>query len=766
VSTQERGSSLSRREREIVQLVAEGLTDGEIAKRLFLSRRTVEGHVQHLRNKLGFENRTQIATWQRGREPVPEAPRASLAQPVHNLPAQFTAFIGREADLAAVRQLLRHARLVTITGPGGCGKTRAAIQVASEVLLQYPGGVWFIGLGPVTDPDAVPREVAAALDVTGRERDAPLAAVAAELAARPPEQPVLVVLDNCEHLADACAATVDALLRAGPWLTFLATSREPMRVSAEAIWKVGPLSLPKPGPAPPADVLMRSDAARLFLDRVSLIDSEFTLDEAVRSAVAELCRQLDGMPLALELAAARVGLMPLGQIVGHLASRVHSLPRRDAPDRQQSVSAAIAWSYDLLTAVERRVVRRLSVFRGSFTLQAAEALCADLFGADGPGTLDCLTTLVDKSLLQAIAPKRERYRFLELIRRFAWGRLHESGELAAACDRHHAFFFDLAEGAARELTGPAQADWLERLAEDHDNLRAALEAGRDGPSERRLRFALALHRFWWVRGHLGEGRAWVEQALAESSPAPTPLRARVLSVASGLAWQQGDFGRSRAWLEQCLAAWQALGDRSGIQYSLGNLGLIAWRQGDTDAARISYEESLALARELGNERETGVVLINLGLLLAYLGDGAGEGHLLEALRIMRALGDVATVATVLANLGTVAIDRGGQEEAEAYFLESLRMQRYLGARESLADCAEGLATVAAGRGDGDRALRLAGAAEGIRQAIGAAAEPWSQRILRGWVDRARAADGAAARRTWAEGSALPAAEVIALALDE
>lgn len=760
-------AALSRREREIVELVAEGLTDGEIAKRLFLSRRTVEGHVQHVRNKLGFDNRTQIATWLSGRTPVPEAPAPGPARPRHNVPEQFTTFIGREVDLASVRQLLHRARLVTITGPGGCGKTRLAIRAASEVLLQYPAGVWFIGLGPVSDPDAVPREVAAALGVSEREGDVPLAAVAAELAAHPPDQPALVILDNCEHLASACAATCHALLRASPSLTFLCTSREPIRVAPEAIWKVGPLSLPKEGVPLSADSLMRSEAVRLFLDRVSLSDPQFTLDEAVRPQVAELCRQLDGMPLALELAAARVGLMPLGQIVDHLGGRVHSLLRRDAPERQQSVAAAIDWSYELLSDVERQVFRRLSVFRGSFTLRAAAALCDDLFAEGASGTLDCLTALVDKSLLRSIPPERERYRYLELVRRFAWDRLVESGELAAMRDRHREYHLRLAEEAAPELTGPAQAEWLQRLADDHDNLRAALEAGREDRSERRLRFVLALHRFWWVRGHVGEGRAWVEQALAEPCPAPTRLRAQVLSVASGLAWQQGDYARSRARLEESLAAWQALGDRAGIQYSLGNLGLIAWRQGDAGAARASYEESLALARELGREREAGVVLSNLGLLLAYLGDAAaGEGHLREALGIMRALGDVATVATILANLGTVAVDRGRRDEAEAYFVESLRIQRYLGARESLADCTEGLAAVAAGRGSCDRALRLAGAAEAVRQTIGPAAEPWSPRILGAWLDRARASAGAAARRTWEEGRDLPAAEVIALALQD
>ncbi|HEY4028165.1 MAG TPA: tetratricopeptide repeat protein [Candidatus Dormibacteraeota bacterium] len=761
---------LSRREREIAALVAEGLTDREIGRRLFISTRTVEGHVQQIRNKLGLDNRTQIASWMTSRTLLgghaSEAPARSEARPPDNLPAQLTTFVGRERDLDSIRQLLRRARLVTITGPGGCGKTRLAVQAASEVLLQYPGGAWFIGLGSVSDPAAVPREVAAALGIEDREGSAPLEAVAAGLAARSRRRRALVVLDNCEHLARHCAATVAALLRASPDVTFLCTSREPLHVSGEATWKVGPLSLPEPGEPPSPELATRSEAVRLFVDRVRLRDPDFALDELTTAGVVALCRRLDGIPLALELAAARVGLMPLGQIAGHLERRIPTLYPRDAPSRQHTVTATIDWSHELLNEVERQVFRRLAVFRGSFTLEAAEALCHDVPAGDALDTLDVLTLLVDKSLAHYVSPQHERYRCLELIRRYAWDRLTEGAELDAMLARHHAFYFGLAERAAPELTGSMQAQWLQRLGDDHDNLRAALEFARHESPEHRLRFALALHRFWRVRGHLGEGRAWTEQALEASAAEPTPLRAQALSVAAGLAWQQGDLVRSRAWLERCLAAWRALGDRPGIQYSLGNLGLIAWKQGDSVAARAWYEESLELSRELGNERETAVVLCNLGLLLAHVGETEdGEAHLREALEIMRGLGDLAAVAIVLANLGTAALLGGRDPEASERYRESLGVQRSLGARENLAECVEGLASVAARGGRHERALRLAGAAEGIRDSMGAAPDPSSERLLQ-WVDRAREAAGADAERWWREGRALAEADGIALALEE
>jgi predicted ATPase/DNA-binding CsgD family transcriptional regulator len=536
--------ALSRREQEVAELVAEGLTDRQIAGRLFISERTVEGHVHHVRNKLGLDNRTQVARWITTRKlqqaaAAPESP-AEPAPPPNNLPVQLTTFVGRERDLGEIRRLLQRARLVTVTGPGGCGKTRLAVQAAAEVLHRYPVGLWFVDLGSVSDRNVVPREIAAALGVSEREGSDPLEAIAAGLATSRRRRQVLVILDNCEHLVRECAATVDALLRACPDLTFLATSREPLRVSGEAVWTLGPLPLPGLGRRPWLEVARESEAIQLFLDRVGLHDPEFELSEENAANVVHLCQQLDGIPLALELAAPRIGLMSFAQVLGRLEERIHSLATHGVTDRHETLSATIDWSHDLLTEAERRLLRRLSVFRGGFTPEAAEAVF-DAGPAPGDGAFDILVRLVQKSLVLPVPPRRERYRCLELIRRYAVDRLAEGGELAEVRRRHFEHFFAFAEQAAGELTGPAQPAWLERLAAEHDNLRAALEFSRGEDLERRLRFVLALDRFWHVHGYLGEAREWAEDVLGESADrAPAPLRARVLTAAGGFAWHQGD----------------------------------------------------------------------------------------------------------------------------------------------------------------------------------------------------------------------------------
>jgi predicted ATPase/DNA-binding CsgD family transcriptional regulator len=741
--------ALSRREREVADLVAQGMTNRGIAERLFLSPRTVESHVQHVLDKLGLDRRAQIATWVTARRHhggETEARPVERAVPRHNLPQQVTSFIGRERDLELVHRLLQRARLVTVAGPGGCGKTRLALEAAARATGRFPGGVWFAGLGSTGDPEAVPRVIAAGIGARERDGAGALDAIVSRLDRSARGARALVVLDNCEHLAAACAATVSALLERSATTSFLCTSREPLHVPGEGIWRLGPFS--------------QAEAVRLFLDRVSLSDPGFALDDASSPQVMDLCRWLDGIPLALELAAARVGVMSIAEVLAHLEGRVGDLRTRGTPGRQQTVTATIDWSYDLLTEEERRTFRRLSVFRDGFTAEAAD----EIAGA----TVEDLARLADKSLIEAVPPARERYRCLELVRRYAENRLGESGELESVRRRHHAYHLRLAERAASELLGPAQPEWLDRLAGEHDNLRAALRCGNDaGTPEERLRFVLALYRFWSIRGHLNEGSAWAEEALRAGTGAGTPLRARVISAAASLAWQQGDLGRARAWHEECLSVWRALEDDRGIQYSLGNLGVVAWTQGDHRTARILYEESLALARQNGDEREVGIVLINLGLLAGTVGDlQAGEAHLRDALRIMRGLGDWSVVAAALANLGALALFDRRDAEADALYRESLGIQRALAARDTLPECLVGLATIAARRGGAERALRLAGAAAGIRETVGAILDPCSRRLLEQWLGEARESLGSDAGAVWEEGRQLADHDAIALALED
>jgi predicted ATPase/DNA-binding CsgD family transcriptional regulator len=761
---------LTRREREVAELVAKGLTDREIGLRLFISKRTVENHVQNVRGRLGFDNRTQIAGWvveqQYGSGPPAEAAAASSSPPPHNLPAELTTFVGRRWDLRMAGQLLQRGRLLTIAGPGGCGKTRLAVQVGHELLAQFAGGVWFIGLGSISDPDTIPREIAAALGVREREGLSVIDAITRELGASAPRQQTLLLLDNCEHLASHCAEIVDTLLRASPRIKFLCTSREPLHVPGEATWRVEPLPLPEPSrPLSPA-TLLDSEAVRLFLDRACLHEPRFALDNSNHLEVAELCEQLDGIPLALELAAAYVALMPLTGITKLLERRVRG-HAHGVPSRHRTMATAIDWSYELLSDAERRCLRRISVFRGGFTADAADALQGDRSEPGATSTLETLTGLVDKSLVQAVLPRRDRYRCLELIRRDAWRRLAEEGELEDARARHHAYYLGLAEDAAAELTGPALPEWLERLGEEHDNLRAALEFGRDGDAGEQMRLVLALYRFWYIRGHLSEGRAWAEAALAAAPAEVTPLRTKVLIVAANLAWQQGDLPRAQAWYEEGLKAWRTLGDTRGIQLALGNVGLLAWTRGDAPTARALYDQSLALARVNGDARETCIVLINRGMLAACTGElQLGHATLGEALELTWTLGDAALRAAVLANLGTLALEEERDAEAIDHYVESLRLQRSLGARGSSTDCFIGLAFLAAKHGRMDRAVRLAGAASGIRESVGEVGEPWSQHLLEGWLDEARERLGPSAGETWQAGRELTHDEAIAFALDD
>jgi predicted ATPase/DNA-binding CsgD family transcriptional regulator len=757
---------LSRREREVAVLVAEGLTDRQIAQRLFISERTAEGHVQGIRNKLGFDNRTQIASWvtMQGLAPGAAPARPDAVAVSNNLPVVLTTFIGRERELGEIRRLLQRARLLTITGPGGAGKTRLALEAAGEVTHRYPGGAWFVDLGVVSDPDVVPRAVAEAMGIAEREGVDPLEAVAAELTGARARRQCLVILDNCEHLIERCAETAARLLAASRQLTLVCTSREPLHVAGEVTWALGPLSMPQPGTPVTLDELHRFEAVRLLLDRASLTDPGFELTDDNAAPIRQLCERLDGIPLALELAAAHVGLLSLDELLRGLERRFGVLWPRTAPVRQRTLTATIAWSYDLLDDAERRLLRGLSAFRGEFSLEAADRVCAT-GGEDG--VFEVLARLADKSLVLPVPPRRERYRCLDIIRRYAWDRLAESGERDEVRRRHLAFYLDLAERAAGELRGPRQPEWLARLGAEHDNLRAALDASRNASPEERLRLVVALEPFWAIRGHLGEGRQWVDDALAASGGlGVTAIRARALDAAARLALRQGQAASARAWLEASLAIWRELGDRPGVQAALTNLGFAASRLGDWEAARAGMSESLALARELGNQRAIAILLNNLGVMAAYLDDHDGAlAQFEECLRIMRGLGDPTRMADSLANMGMAALYRGDVEAASDQFTESLRIVETLDAPQYVVECLEGFGCIAARRGRVDRALRLAGAAAAIRESIGTPQPPWSRKLEEGWMPEARRSAGPGAARLREEGRKLTPEQAIALALE-
>jgi predicted ATPase/class 3 adenylate cyclase len=723
-----------------------------------------------------------------------------------NLPQQLTRFIGREREIDAVKGLLADTRLLTLTGTGGMGKTRLALQVGAEVLEAYPDGVWLIELAALSDAGVVPQQVAAALGVR-EEPGRPLPDTLID-ALRPKR--LLLILDNCEHLVEASASLAHALLRGCPELHVLATSRAALGLVGETIWRVPSLAAPDPHQHETVEQLTQYLAVQLFIDRARESRPGFKVTNATAPAVAQLCYRLDGIPLAIELAAARVRALSVEQLMERLDDRFRLLTggSRTALPRQQTLRAALDWSFDLLSDQERALLRRVSVFAGGWTLEAAEAVCGGV--GEWEEGLDLLTALVEKSLVGFEEPGGEaRYRLLETIRQYAHERLVESAEVEALQDRHQQYYLRLAEAAEPQLTGPDQTRWLARLEADHDNLRAAFDrttAGNGG--EAALRLAVALWRFWYVRGYSSEGRERLALVLSKAVAVdPTASRAKALNGAGALAFLQGDYGAARSLYEESLAIWRALGERQGIAASLGNLGLLAHRQANFAAARTLHEESLAIRRELGSPQGIAASLSSLGLVADSQGDSAAARALHEeslairrelgdrlgiaiclnnlgnvaqaegeypaaralyeeSLAIKRELGDRRGIATSLNNMGNVANEQGEYLAARALFEESLAIRRELGDQLGAAESLEGLGELARATGRPARAIRLWGATSAVRERIGAPLTPEEHADQERLLAAARAALGEEAfAAAWAAGRAMPLEQAIAAALE-
>jgi len=620
---------------------------------------------------------------------VPDLPAAfpalkTLGPLRTNLPAQLTSFIGREKESAAIKQLLANHRLITLTGPGGIGKTRLALQVAAEVLETFPDGVWLIELAPLADPALVPQVVASALGLREDASRDMLATLTDFLNARS----LLLILDNCEHVLEACAQLADALLQAGPNLRILASSREALGVAGEAPFRVPSLRAPDIRRLPALDTLSHYEAVQLFVERAATVLPGFRLTQDNAPALAQVCARLDGIPLALELAAARASVLRVEQIAARLDDRFRLLTggSRTAVPRQQTLRALIDWSYDLLAEPERVLLRRLSVFAGGWTLEAAEAVCTG-DGIEQYDVLDVLTQLVKKSLVVAEREQGQetRYRLLETIRQYALERLAASGEADARRRQHVAHYLALAETADAQLGRAGQGAWLDRLEREIDNLRGALEwalGGGDAEVGARLAGALAGMRSWWVgfwlaRGYLAEGHRWLEAALARSLDVAPALRAMLLLQAGSYSWQSdfgGDRERANALLEESLALFQAMGDRSGIAAVLTRQGATAWFFGDYPQAAQLSNEALALYRELGDRYGIAWVLRRLGDTARDQGDTARATALLEeSLALCREQGFVLELPLVLNGLGDVACRQGDYERATALYWEALAL---------------------------------------------------------------------------------------------
>ncbi|HEY3365908.1 MAG TPA: tetratricopeptide repeat protein [Symbiobacteriaceae bacterium] len=632
-------------------------------------------------------------------------PLRSLDLLPNNLPVQLASFVGREREMADLKRLLDKARLVTLTGTGGCGKTRLSLQVAGDVSGDYLDGVWLVELAAIMDPARVEHAVASVLGVREESGRSPLAALTDHLRAKH----LLLVLDNCEHLIGACALLADTLLRECPGLRILATSREALRIDGEVVWRVPGLSLPSLKPLTSVADLMKYEGVCLFLERAKTADPTFSLDPRNAAAVVQVCHRLDGMPLALELAAARLNVLSVETIAQRLDDRFRLLTggSRTAIPRHQRLSAAVDWSYELLAEPERTMWHRLSVFAGSFSLAAVEAICSEDH-TPSADLLELMFALVNKSLVMVDESHGEvRYRLLETIRQYGEDRLMESGEEVHWRQQHLHWYLALAERTQQELGGPGQSAALEQLEQEHDNLAAAMRwAVESGEAEMGLRLAMALFRFWSVRGHVSEGRRWLAQMLS-GAPARTAPRVQALIRAGSLAWEQGDYDEAGALCQEALGIARELGDERVSAEMLDTLGAVALEQGDTERALALFEESQTRWRDLDDQGSLASTLNNLATLLGRQGEYSRAVTLFdEALSLGLRLGDRQQVAWVLNNLGFMLIDRDDHERARALLEEALTISRQLGDKRGVARSLQGRGTLAGLQGDFTEATAL------------------------------------------------------------
>lgn len=645
------------------------------------------------------------------RAPEPVAGSDRIAGRFRPLPAPVDELIGREREVAEVGQLLHRSRLVTLTGPGGVGKTRLGLAVAHDVVRSTHGDAAFVDLSAIEEAVLVLPAIAAASGV----HEEPGQSLRDALIERLQDGPILLVIDNLEHVA-ASAPLIGDLLALCPALRVLATSRVRLRLKGEQEYQVQPLAVPDvpragrvPRNALPSPAAPLSPAVALFLRRAQAARPDFHLDAANAAIVGEICRQLDGLPLAIELASARVRLLSLGDLLAQLERPLQVLTGgpRDAPDRQRTLRATIAWSYDLLSDAERRLFAWLSVFAGGFTLEAVEGV-AGVRNASF-SVLDLVAALVDQSLVRQSADGdgHSRFTLLRTIREFAREQLAFMGEEDAAAQRHAAYFLAFAERIAPELSGPEQRHWLDRLEQEHDNLRQAMKTLHTQlESDQELRLAAALWRFWWYRGFLTEGRQLLEQALVDDSGRPG-IRAEALDGAGALAEAQGDLAAAAIHHQAALDIRRQLADTEGEARSLIDLGMIAGRLGQPHRARHLYAEALQIARAGNHLPQVASSLANIGFAALDAGDrGEAVTAFRESLELFRQLDDPRNLSYVLGALGTVAFLAGDYRAAETMQEEALAVLRRLGDRQGVADTLADLAHAVQRAGDVPRAEDL------------------------------------------------------------
>jgi predicted ATPase/DNA-binding XRE family transcriptional regulator len=788
--------------------VASGLSQEELAERAGLSARGLSDLERGLHRaphrdtaqrladalELGATERAALLAGRSSRVRI--APRTATSPwdlsgvspnlvqaPTAALPLQLSSFVGREQEVVQLRRLLQSTRLFTLVGTGGVGKTRLALQVADEVRSEYADGAWLVELAALAEPGLVPQAVSSRLGI----REQPGRPLSDTLADALSHKHLLLILDNCEHVLHACAELVQTLLERCAGLRILATSRETLRVAGETAWRVPPLSVPPADQEMTVATLAAHEAPCLFLDRARAVVPGLAIGEREATAIAAMCRRLDGIPLAIELAAARVRVLGLEQLAERLDDQLRLLVGgvRGAPSRQQTLRATLDWSYALLPDTERALLRRLAVFAGGWTLEAAEALAA-VEGIGAAQVLDLLEHLVDKSLvLVEDRHGHARYRLLEPIRQYAHEQLVASGEAETAAQRHATYFLALAKTAEDALWVPQPNTWQQRLEQEHDNLRGALRwLTVNGDVVRAQDLGSALARFWLLGGYHREGRTWLTELVRLGSAAePSVVRANVLIWTGTLAGFQGDYAAARQFLEQGLAIAQQAGDREATAHalyrladvawwsgdhttaaamgeaalaasraaghgaleasSLFSLGAAAWGRGEFVEASARLDECLVLSRQIGFQRGVAMALGMLGRVsLAQADLDLARAQLASSQEVFGSIDFPWGVALVLVPLGWVALERGELARSRALLLESVQLYEQLGERGWVLKSLEGFAALAVAEERHEQAARLAGAVSSLRAQAAAYSPPVEREALERWLNVSRARLGA------------------------